>query len=94
MLRFRNLDLSQNPVLQFLQNGQVVFSTPMNSPVCTNDLFQIGDFDLRLLFDRNDNGMWDPGKFFGEKRQPELVRPIERKITVKPDWENEMEILL
>lgn len=94
VLRFRNLDLSLNPVLQFLQNGQVVYSVPLKSPVYSNELFQTGDYDLRILFDRNDNGQWDPGNFYGVKRQPELVRPLERKITVKPDWENEMEILL
>ena len=94
VLRFRNLDLSKKPVLQFLQSGQVVFSTPLTGPVFSDPLFQAGDYDLRIVFDTNGNGKWDPGKFFGGKRQPELVRPLDQKITVKPNWENEKEIAL
>ena len=43
---------------------------------------------------KNRNGKWDPGEFFGKHRQPELVKPIERKINVKGNWENEFEIIL
>ena len=46
------------------------------------------------LFDENKNGIWDAGKFFGKHKQPELVKPIERKITVKANWENEFDISL
>ena len=57
-------------------------------------MFPPGDYDLRILYDRNGNNVWDPGRFFGEKRQPELTKPIERKITVKPGSNNEIEITL
>ncbi|MFL5809069.1 MAG: Ig-like domain-containing protein [Flavisolibacter sp.] len=94
VLRFRNLDLSKKPVLQFLQNGAVVFSAPLTSNVFSNPLFQAGDYDLRIFFDANGNGIWDPGQFFGGKKQPELVKQLDVKVTVKPDWENEKEIAL
>jgi hypothetical protein len=57
-------------------------------------LFLPGEFDLRILYDRNGNGVWDPGQFFGIRRQPEIVKPVERKITVKASWQNEFEIAL
>jgi hypothetical protein len=57
-------------------------------------LFLPGDYDLRILNDSNKNGKWDPGEFFGKHKQPEIVRPIDRKITIKPNWENEFEIAL
>jgi hypothetical protein len=90
-LRIRNIDASKNPVLLFVQNDQVVFSVPISSGSYQSNLFLPGDYELRILYDNNKNGKWDPGNFFGKKRQPELVRPITDKISVKPSWENEFE---
>jgi hypothetical protein len=93
-LRMRNIDTAQNPVLQFVQNDKVVFSTSIKSGRFVQSMFTPGEYSLRILYDTNGNGVWDPGQFFGTKRQPERVRPIERIITVKPSWENEFEISL
>lgn len=82
-IRVRNLDVSKNPVLQFLQGDQVVFSVNIKSGTYRSTLFNPGDYDLRILYDTNNNGRWDPGRFFGTKRQPEIAQPISRKITVK-----------
>lgn len=90
-LRIRNIDTALNPVLQFVQNDAVVYSAPIKSGVLHIPLFVPGDYDLRILYDRNNNGKWDPGQFFGTKIQPERVKPIDQKITVKPDWDNEFE---
>ncbi len=92
-IRIRNVDTATNPVLQFVQSDKVVFSTSVKSGLFTQTLFIPGDYNLRILFDTNNNGKWDPGQFFGpDKRQPEVARPIERKVTVKPNWDNELEI--
>ena len=93
-LRLRNLDLSLQPVLQFVQNNVVVKSVALSDAVYSQELFEPGEYNLRILFDENGDGQFTPGKFFGEKRQPEIVRPIERTITIKPEWNNEFEILL
>lgn len=90
-IRIRNIDTAQNPVLQFVQGERVVSSVPIKSGRYTQALFLPGDYDLRILYDSNNNGIWDPGKFFEGKIQPEIVKPIGQKITVKPDWENEFE---
>ena len=90
-LRIRNIDTAQNPVLQFVQNDNVVFSVPIKSGRYIQNLFSPGDYDLRILYDRNNNGKWDPGRFFENKKQPEIALPILQKITVKPDWDNEFE---
>lgn len=93
-LRFPNLDLSLNPILQFVQNGQVAKSIPLSSKEYNAKLFVPGEYDLRIVFDENKNGKWDPGQFFGTRRQPEKVLAISRKLTVKSNWENEIDITL
>ena len=92
-LRIRNID-GENAVVQFVQNNDVKFSAPIRSGVFTSSLFLPGDYELRILYDRNNNGVWDPGDFFGSRKQPEIVRPIGRRITVKPALENAFDISL
>jgi hypothetical protein len=92
VLRFRNVQAGTNPVLQLLQNGVVVLSAPIGSGELTRPMFSPGEYELRVLFDRNGNGKWDPGAFFEGRRQPELVVGIDRKLTVKPDMDNEVEL--
>jgi uncharacterized protein (DUF2141 family) len=91
LIRLKNIDTSRNPVLQFVQNGQVMLSAPVKSGTYSSALFTPGDYELRILYDTNGNGKWDPGHFFGTKRQPEIVRPIPQGITVKPAWDNEFD---
>jgi hypothetical protein len=57
-------------------------------------VFVPGDYDLRILYDRNKNGKWDAGEFFGKHLQPEIVKPVSRRINVKANWENEFDIAL
>ena len=90
-IRIRNIDTAQNPVLQFVQSEKVVFSIPIKSGRYIQNLFSPGDYDLRILYDRNNNIKWDPGQFFEGRKQTEIVIPITQKITVKPDWDNEFE---
>lgn len=93
-LRFINLDLSKNPVLQFVQNGAIKYSYPFTSRDFYAKLFPPGDYDLRILFDDNKNGIYDPGDFFGKHIQPEKVMNVTRKVTVKANWDNEIDITL
>ena len=93
-LKFRNLDLSKNPVLQFVTNDFIYKSFPLGSSSFSQQLFLPGEYELRILYDENKNGKWDPGDFFGKHKQPEIVKPVERKITVKAAWQNEFEIAL
>ena len=93
-IRFRNLDLSKNPVLQFVQSDAVVAAFPLTAANFTQPLFLPGEYDLRILNDANKNGIWDPGEFFGKHKQPEIAKPINRKLTIKANWENQFEITL
>jgi uncharacterized protein (DUF2141 family) len=93
-LRLINLDLSKNPVLQFVQNDAVKFAYPMTGKEFYAKLFSPGEYDLRILYDDNKNGIWDAGAFFNKHRQPEKVLPISRKLTVKANWDNIVDITL
>lgn len=93
-LRLINLDFSRNPVLQFVSGDAVKFSYPMTGKEFYAKLFTPGEYDLRILYDDNKNGVWDPGSFFENRRQPEKVQPVSRKITVKAKWDNIIDITL
>jgi len=93
-LRFLNLDLTKNPVLEFTQSDQVKFSYALTTREFYARLFLPGDYDLRILYDDNKNGKWDPGEFFKKHKQPEKVLPIPRKLSVKANWNNEVDITL
>ena len=93
-IRVRNVDPSKNPVLQFVQNDKVMYSTSVKSGVFNARLFLPGDYDLRILYDQNNNLKWDPGQFPTKKKQPELVHPLNKKISVKAAWDNQFDVTL
>lgn len=93
-LRFPALDLNRKPVLQMIQGEKVVFSYPFVNKEFYIKLFKPGEFEIRILFDENQNGKWDTGDFFGSHRQPEKVQAIEKKVTVKSNWDNDVTIAL
>lgn len=88
-LKFDHLENSKNPVLQFVQQDKIVKSVSITDPVWFEKLVNPGEYELRILFDNNKNGKWDPGKFFGVHQQPEKILLLPVKITIKSNWENE-----
>ncbi len=96
-LRFRNLDLPRNPVLQFISGDAVKFShvfTAADHSEFRKKLFLPGEYELRILYDDNKNGIWDPGEFINKHRQPEKVQPIKGKFNVKNNWDNDKDFVL
>lgn len=91
-LRFLDLDMNIRPVLLLMQNDQLKYSFPLTTNTLELQLINPGEYEMQMLHDRNRNGMWDPGEFFGEKRQPEIITMIGRKLNVKPNWMTEFEI--
>jgi uncharacterized protein (DUF2141 family) len=77
-------------VLQLVQNNEVINSYPLTSAVWDAPLFNPGDYDIRILYDTNKNGKWDPGNF-SEKKQPEKVYNISRKLSVRANFEQEID---
>jgi hypothetical protein len=94
-IRIPNLDLSRRPVLEFVQGDALKYSyTFFRNKVFRIQLFEPGEYELRILYDTNGNGVWDPGQFIGKHQQPEIVQPIPKKFNVKANWDNEKDISL
>lgn len=93
VLRFSNLDLSKHPVIQFVQGEEVIKSYPVTAVEWSNKYINPGDYEIRILFDDNNNGKWDPGNY-NKKLQPEKVITLPQKIGVRANWDNERDIKL
>jgi hypothetical protein len=93
-LRFTNLDLSKNPVLQLVQGDKLIESLALGQADFQRKLFRPGTYEVRILYDLNKNGKWDPGKFFNQKRQPETVFLVPTQVVVRANWDNEVTIPL
>ncbi len=93
-LRFANIDLTKNPVLQLVLGDKIIESVPLLQKEWYRKLFNPGEYDLRILYDKNKNGIWDPGHFFGLHRQPEIVITLDTKLSVRANWDNEKDITL
>lgn len=91
--RFNGVDTAQHQVLLVYQTDKLCDSIPIKSNRWYRELYQPGEYSFRLLYDRNGNGTWDPGDF-KQHLQPEIVKDLNRKVTLRADWSNEYEIAL
>ncbi len=92
-LRFKNLDITKKPVLQFVQNDEVKETFAIIGDTWSYKLFPPGEYEIRILYDENNNGKWDSGSYT-KKLQPEKVVTLPKKFAVKENWENESDINL
>ena len=93
LLRFTKLDLGRHPVIQFLKSAEIVKSIPVTGSIWSDKLFDPGEYELRILYDTNNNGIWDPGNYT-KKIQPEKAITLDQKLTIKPNWDNERDVEL
>ena len=92
-ITFKNIDLTQHPILYFLDGENVKDKFNIENETWENKMMLPGDFGVRILYDKNNNGQWDPGNY-KLKLQPENAISLPEKINIKADWENEREIVL
>jgi len=93
VLRFSNLDLAKHPVLQFVQGEEIKKSYPLTALEWSNKFVSPGEYDIRILFDDNNNGKWDPGDY-SKKLQPEKAITLTLKLSIRANWDNERDIKL
>jgi len=93
VLRFEDLKTIENPVIQLVSKEKVIASGSVINKEYVNNMVPPGTYEIRLLDDRNKNGVWDPGNY-ARKIQPEKVISINQTLAVKANWDNEREIQL
>ncbi len=90
-IKLRINTTTTNAVLQIVKDGKLQMSIPANSKEIKRKIFKPGEYDLQVLIDENNNGVWDAGNY-KLKKQPEKVLPIKSKLMVKANWDNEMDV--
>lgn len=92
-IRFKNYQQSKNPVLQFISNQTLKFAYPLSGAEWNNNRFPPGEYELRILYDDNKDGVWTPGNY-PKKLQPEKAITLPQKLSIRADWDNERDIQL
>ena len=84
-------DFSGNIVLQLLKGDKVIVQEKFeNTFDFTLKNISTGEYTLRAFQDENDNGYWDTGNFT-EKKQAEKTYHFHEKITIRSNWDLELE---
>ena len=92
-ISFQNIDLARHPLLQFMEGDKVKWTFAVEGREWKKSMLLPGEYEVRLLYDDNNNGQWDPGKY-SEKIQPEKAITLPQKIGVKANWDNDREVIL
>lgn len=79
-------------MLELMKNDQVIARKKVTDSLVVFSFLSPDTYGLRLLHDENNNGVWDTGSFFGEKKQPELVDLLPAAITIRANWENKIDV--
>lgn len=75
-------------IIELLSEGNKIISSIKNQNNLTFSNISPGNYQLRLIVDRNNNGEWDAGnKILGT--EPEQIIYYKEKILVKANWEIE-----
>ncbi len=93
VLHFSNIDLTKHPVLQFVVADEIKESYALTGNDWNKNLFKPGEYEIRILFDSNNNGKWDTGDF-SKKIQPEKAVTLPQKLSIRANWDNERDIKL
>ncbi|MFZ4057882.1 MAG: Ig-like domain-containing domain [Ferruginibacter sp.] len=93
VLRFKGYVKDQPLVIQFFKGDDLYTSATIKSALWSNKLFTPGEYELRLLYDTNKNGQWDPGNYH-KKLQPEKVKILDKKLSIRSNWDTERDIQL
>lgn len=92
-LRIRNLDTAQHIVFLFFSGDKIANAIPVNAPQVNIPLFHTGDYEIRILYDNNNNLRWDPGNYM-KRIQPEKIVVDGKKYNIRANWDNEITIEL
>ncbi|MEN9950321.1 MAG: hypothetical protein RLY85_1073 [Bacteroidota bacterium] len=90
-IKLENLDTLQHPILLLYKDNIVAYRQVLKDPRYTVKLFVPGEYEVKLLFDTNNNGSWDTGNYW-KKLQPERVVARKQRMQIRANWDNELKL--
>ncbi|MBI2280359.1 MAG: Ig-like domain-containing protein [Bacteroidetes bacterium] len=84
-------DFQENYIIQLLQKNEILeefFDT--NTKTFNITYLKSGEYQIKLIIDRNTNKKWDTGNY-QLNLQPEKVIFYQDKITIRENWDNEIQ---
>jgi uncharacterized protein (DUF2141 family) len=88
-LKVENIDSMQHPIVFLSKNAKTYLKQTLEKNRYRIKLFEPGDYEVKILFDLNNNGKWDTGDYW-KKIQPEKVVARKKPITIRANWDNEI----
>jgi len=84
--------VTENMIIQLLDSkgGVLKEKTEWSNNIVEFSYLKAGEYRLKAIFDRNENGKWDTGNY-EEKTQPEKVKFYNKQIKVRSNWDLKME---
>mgnify|MGYP001385675999 CR=1 FL=1 len=86
------LNMKQYPsiIFQLIQNEKISHSFSFNSTPFILNKITAGSYMLKCILDKNGDGKWTPGNW-EEKIQPEKVFIYPQEITIRSNWDLELD---
>lgn len=74
-------------VVQLVKDKSIKYSGKLENNRFIQKRIYPGEYEIRILLDDNNNGVWDRGVYYGTpKRQPERVVTFPKKENIKANW--------
>lgn len=88
-LKIENMDTTLHPIVFVNKNSKIFLKQALANNRYRIKLFEPGDYEVKILFDSNNNGKWDTGDYW-KKIQPEKVVARKKPINIRANWDNEI----
>lgn len=84
--------VTENMIIQLLDSkgGVLKEKTEWSNNIVEFSYLKAGEYRLKAIYDRNENGKWDTGNY-EEKIQPEKVKFYNKEIKVRSNWDLKIE---
>src|SRR5699024_4084912 len=86
---FKGLDEKEQYIMEIIdEQKEKIFQSSIMDPSHKETLknFPGGKYSIRIIYDSNKNGRWDPGDVY-TKKQAEKIWYLNRTFTIRPNWE-------
>ncbi len=81
----------EHKIISLYKDEKLVARKTVTDTLVKFPLLSPGNYQLRILDDKNKNGVWDTGNLH-EKLLPEIVTLVAEPITIKANWGNKISI--